>query len=80
MDQLLGRFDNNRGRLGILTCLDLKKEELLLERCRDLAKAGTGYIIVFTDKDLLEILELKMKDDSSGIQELLHKKFRDLIS
>ena len=80
IDQLLGRFDLNRGKFGIITCRAIDDEKLLLERCRDLAKGSTGYIIVLTDKDLLEILDFKSKDQDEAIETMLHRKFRDLIS
>lgn len=80
IDQLLGRFDLNRGKFGIVTCRAVDNEKQLLERCRDLAKGGTGYIIVLTDDDLLQFLDLKAKDKSDEIEEILHQKFRDLIS
>ncbi|MDW3181637.1 hypothetical protein [Roseobacter sp.] len=80
IDQLLGRFDLNRGKFGFVTCRAIDNEKLLLDRCRDLAKGGSGYIIVLTDTDLLEILDLKSKDQSEAIEQVLHKKFRDLIS
>ena len=80
VDQLLGRFDHNRGKLGFVTFRKVKKEEGLLERLRDLAKVGNGYILPISDTILAQWLELKMEGRDDKIQESLHSLFRDLIS
>ena len=80
IDQLLGRFDNNRGNFGIITCRAVDKPNLVLAKCRDLAKAGRGYIIVLTDEDLLEFLDAKSRSDEERLENLLHMHFRMIIS
>jgi hypothetical protein len=80
VDQLLGRFDHNRGKLGLLAFRAVKKEEGLLERLRDLAKVGNGYILPVSDSTLDKWLEFKMLGKDEKIQESLHLIFRDLIS
>lgn len=80
IDQLLGRFDNNRGKFGIVTCRSVDSPKVLLDRCRDLAKTGRGYILTLTDKDFDLILDAKSKADETFIEGLLQKKFRELIS
>lgn len=80
IDQLLGRFDNRRGKLGFVLCRDIDDPERLQKRCRDLAQAGSGFILTFTDEDLLELLQLKGVADEGGINRLLLKKYRDIIS
>jgi hypothetical protein len=79
-DQLLGRFDNNRGRFGILTCREIDRNETALERCRDAAKSGNGYILIFTDADLLKFLKLRKVGKIGEMEEILHDKFSRLIS
>jgi hypothetical protein len=80
LDQLLGRFDRNRGRFGWILCREIDDEKKLLAKCRDYAKAGTGFILVFTDLDLLEMLEAKANLQDEMIERRLMRKFRDLIS
>ena len=80
IDQLLGRFDNNRGNFGIITCRGVDKPKLVLAKCRDLAKAGRGFILVLTDEDLLELLDAKSKSDDERMEALLHTRFREIIS
>lgn len=80
IDQMLGRFDHNRGRFGIVTCRKIDKKKLLLNRCRDLAKPGAGYIICLEDDDLLKMLEHKAVLDDTAIERILQDKFRQLIA
>jgi hypothetical protein len=80
LDQLIGRFDNNRGKFGIIACRSIDNPELLLERVRDAASRSQGYIIVLTDEDIIAMLSAKasLKDDE--IEALLFRKFRDLVA
>jgi hypothetical protein len=80
IDQLLGRFDRNRGFLGFITCRKISDRHLVLQRCRDLAKAGTAFIMVFDDDDLCAFLEARRLDDRDTLQGLLHGAFRSIIS
>lgn len=80
IDQLLGRFDYNRGRLGFITCRSVDNPKLLLDRCKDLAKSTVAYIITLTDKDLLYLLDAKAKMDEESIESFLQSRFRNLIS
>ncbi len=79
LDQLLGRFDSNRGRLGIMACRSIDNTDLLMSRCRDMSRSSTGFIIVFTDKEILEMLEAKSRFDDGLIEGILHAKFRELL-
>lgn len=79
IDQILGRFDRNRGYFGIITCRSIDNEKLLRERLKDAASRGQGYIIVLTDNDLIEILEAKASLRDEDIANKLYRMFRDLI-
>jgi len=80
IDQLLGRFDENRGRLGLLMCRALKDENTLWDRLRDAAVRKTGYIIPITDADITQMLDAKLVGDEETIEGMLHSKFRKLVS
>jgi hypothetical protein len=80
LDQLLGRFDRNRGRFGWILCRQIDDAPKLLARCRDFAKAGNGFILVFTDEDLLFLLDAKANLADDKIDLFLMSKFRDIIS
>lgn len=80
IDQLLGRFDNNRGNLGFILCRSIDDPDKLLKRCQDLAKTGKAFIMVFDDNDLFTMLEARKMGDDRVLQNLLHAKFRTIIS
>ncbi len=79
LDQLLGRFDDNRGKFGILTCRAIDNPDLLLKKCRDMASRSQGFIIVLTDEDILEMLEAKASLKDDDVEKILHSKFRELL-
>lgn len=80
IDQLLGRFDNNRGKFGILTCRSIDDRETLMSRLRDAASHGQGYIIALTDQDLVEMLRAKSNLKSEEVEATLYGKFRELLA
>lgn len=79
IDQLYARFDNNRGKFGILTCRSVDNEAALVNRCRDISSRGLGYIIVLTDADICAMLIAKMNLEDGRIEEILNEKFRQLL-
>ena len=80
IDQLLGRFDNNRGRFGIMTCRSVENEDRLLARQRDLAKGGQAFILTLTDQDFVTLLDAKAHLKDNLVENILHQKFREIIS
>ncbi|TGU56907.1 MULTISPECIES: hypothetical protein [unclassified Mesorhizobium] len=80
LDQLLGRFDNNRGKFGILTCRSVDNAALLLKRCKDAAVRSQGFVIVLTDADLVEMLTAKSELKDGAVEARLNAKFRELLA
>lgn len=80
IDQLLGRFDKNRGHLGFILCRAIDNVKLVHKKCQDFAKGGQAFIIVFDDDDLCAFLNARKMGDEDRIQGLLHTRFRSLIS
>jgi hypothetical protein len=80
IDQLLGRFDNNRGYLGFILCRKIDNAKLVEDKCKDLAKGGKAFILVFDDEALLQLLDARKMGDDRGLQNELHARFRALIS
>jgi hypothetical protein len=80
IDQLLGRFDRNRGYFGIITCRSVDSPALLKRRLRDAAARGQGYIIVLTDSDIIEMLIARSILDDDAISRKLQLMFRELIA
>jgi len=80
IDQLLGRFDNNRGKFGIITCRSIDNPNLLLERCKDAAVRQQGYIITLTDEEMIQMLRAKAEMRDEEIMPFLHRKYRQLLA
>ncbi|WP_431205991.1 hypothetical protein ACQ86E_14805 [Bradyrhizobium betae] len=79
-DQLLGRFDDNRGRFGIITCRSIDDYKAVKNRCLDAASRSRGYIIVLTDADMVAMLTAKSQLQDKQIAEFLHRKYRELLT
>ncbi|MEF2549460.1 hypothetical protein VQ045_20200 [Aurantimonas sp. E1-2-R+4] len=80
-DQLSGRFDSRtRGRLGILTCRTVDDIGRIKKRCKDVASAGNGYIIVLTDKDITHMLSLISSLQGEKIDNFLGLKFEQILA
>ena len=77
-DQLAGRLKDNVGKFGILICREIKDEETVKKRCISYLDEGK-YVVVLTDDDLIQLLELYEDGDLKGINEFMDKKLRPLI-
>lgn len=76
IDQLLGRFNRERGRLGLLMFRESNNLSKLKMKCCDVAKQGNGIILPIDDNFLLKGLELV----KSGERRLLDKELDDLYN
>ncbi|MDF0520643.1 hypothetical protein P0R31_25695 [Bradyrhizobium yuanmingense] len=79
-DQLLSRFDENRGKFGIIACRTLEDARMVTRRCVDAASRSMGYVMVLTDDDFVLMLTAKSKLQDRTIEEFLHRKFREIIA
>lgn len=79
LDQLSGRFGHQRGHLGLLTCRHDTRRQVTRARCRDTAQDGRGYIIVMTDDDILELLDLVASGRRSRVSQWLQRRYDELI-
>lgn len=79
IDQMIGRFDPRRGRLGFIACRSVADAPRLLERCRDAFRAQQGAIIVFTDADFKSLLEAKELVRREALELMCRSKFRALL-
>ena len=57
LDQIAGRFSPRRGKFGIIICRKLENKDLFIQRCRDTADDGRGFIIPLDDDDLRIIVK-----------------------
>ncbi|GJD29478.1 hypothetical protein PMNALOAF_0711 [Methylobacterium adhaesivum] len=79
-DQLLGRFDSNRGKFGFITYRSADNDDLLMKRCKDAASRQQGYIIPLSDDDMIEMLEAKSNLNNEFVSRRLEEKFRSIIA
>lgn len=79
IDQMIGRFDPRRGRLGIIVCRSIADQPRLLERCRDALRAQQGAIIVFTDADFRALLEVRDLGRAEALEAMCRAKLRALL-
>mgnify|MGYP003344081919 FL=1 len=76
LDQMIGRFDPNTGKVGLIVCRTLEDEGYFLKRCNDSYKSQHGIILPLTDADILHLLgELKMGREHPE-EEFLMRKLR----
>lgn len=78
LDQISGRFSPLRGKFGFIVCRSLADEKLMLERCRDTAKADRGCVLVLTDVKIKTLLGFIENGDRGRISTFLFKDFSEL--
>jgi hypothetical protein len=79
VDQLAGRFSNNRGKVGILCCRHFDDKALFIQRCRDTANDGRGVIVPIDDDDLAELVLDRTSEDPKIDQERLLRQRLDVL-
>lgn len=79
IDQLSGRFGDNRGWLGFLVCRHVDDKLRLLARCRDTARDGRGFMIPLDDSDVQAMLRHVMNRTPSAIDGHLDTLFSELL-
>ncbi len=79
IDQLQGRFSNQRGRFGILLCRSINDNATMIQRCKDVLHSGHSYIIVLDDNDIKSLLRFREAGDEIKIDDFMSKKLDKLI-
>lgn len=79
LDQLAGRFSMNRGRLGILVSRTFDDRDLFIQRCRDTAQDGRGFILPLVDDDIHRMLDQIKAHRRDLIDRRLEELYRRLI-
>lgn len=80
LDQLTGRFSTNRGKLGLLISRSFANRNLFIQRCRDTAQAGRGFVIPLVDDDVYSYLTLIESGQRAVIDQRLEGILNELIS
>ena len=77
-DQLGGRFNDRRGRFGILVCRHILDKNRALEACKHILNAG-NRIIVLEDCDIIALVECKNTGGMDAVDEFMERKHRDIL-
>jgi hypothetical protein len=67
VDQLVSRFSDDRGRIGLLVCREIDDMKLVTRRCYDIYKDGSGLILPLADVDLIRMLEIIAAGEDRGM-------------
>lgn len=78
LDQLIGRFSDNRGKVGIISCRQIQNEKLFIDRCIDTYKDNLGLIIPITDNDIIRCLG-KKENAMKEMENVLKEKVKKII-
>jgi hypothetical protein len=79
LDQLIGRFNDQRGRFGFIVCREVKDPVLMSERCKDAMRNRQGVIFVLDDKDMRSLLLFRKEGKETEINKFLNERMRQLI-
>lgn len=80
LDQLIGRFDHIRGKVGFLFYRKADKPAKVLSRCRDAAKSGSGIVLPVDDEFVIACLEMIKVRNRSAIDRKLDDLFHSIVS
>ena len=79
LDQISGRFSPNRGQVGLLVCRKFDDKSLFINRCRDTAQDGRGYVLPLDDSDLAHLVAARRDNDEPRVFLLLREIFDQLV-
>lgn len=79
-DQLIGRFDNLRGRFGILLFRQSEDIGRVIDRAKDAARAGQGIVLPLDDAFVIAALNKIADGTRSEIDADLDRLYRSIIS
>ncbi len=80
VDQIAMRFSAVRGYFGAIVCRSVDNERLLLERCRDVARDGHGYVVTLSDVEIMTMLNFVKDGARSSISRFLNTKLDELLA
>lgn len=79
LDQIAGRFSDQRGWFGIICCRDLQDKERFIARCHDTAVDGRGVILPLDDADILHLLDLIAQWRRTSADEFIEERIRRIL-
>ncbi|MFA4928859.1 MAG: hypothetical protein WC558_10100 [Patulibacter sp.] len=81
LDQLTGRFAAaTRGSFGLLLCRSFEDKSRFVERCREAASAGRGFVLVLDDDDLRTLVLARQNEDDHAVVAHMAGRFAEIVS
>jgi hypothetical protein len=78
LDQLSGRFGHQRGFFGMLLCRRMDDRQRIVDRCRDAANDGRGFMLTLEDADLINLLHFVENGRRPAIDQFLQQRFDEI--
>jgi hypothetical protein len=78
LDQLAGRFGPTRGEFGFLCCRPFENKPLFVQRCRDTALDGRGFIIALDHDDLIGLMQMRDRQARGELYRFLEARFQEI--
>jgi len=79
LDQISGRFGDKRGWFGIIVCRKVQDKALMLKRCKDTLHDNRGWILVFDDDDIKQLLKFRAGSQFKEISAFMNGKMKSLV-
>lgn len=80
VDQLAGRFSDQRGRFGILVCRTVEDRDRVHERCKAQFHDNKNYIVVLEDADFADLVgAIATEGRSDACFQLLKERLDSLV-
>jgi len=76
LDQLIGRFSVNHGKVGLILFRSIDDEITLLARCNDAYVAQQGLIIPISDQNIFALLASVAAGDQASVDQFFADRYR----
>jgi hypothetical protein len=80
VDQLNGRLNGTRGRLGLLVCRQIENRERFAARTQPLMTGNKNVILGLDDGDLVELVAGRKNNDDSRVDRRLRLRLTELVN
>ncbi|MFA6253047.1 MAG: hypothetical protein WCV69_02150 [Patescibacteria group bacterium] len=79
LDQMSGRFNPNRGRVGLIVCRNIDDMNTFILRCKDTFNDDRGVIVPLVDQDIILALDQYKSDRNRAIEGIIQNRFNQLL-
>lgn len=78
LDQLIGRFSVNHGKVGLLLFRTIDNESGLIARCNDAYVAQQGLVIPMSDANIMSLLDRVATGDTDSVDQFFADRYRTI--